>query len=199
MSRVHDLRVLGSWSKRSSTRNRRLGFSLIELMVVLTIATVILAVGIPQYVRNNRRQQVKAAADQLGAAIRLAHTSAQQNADGAQFTGTLPTTPTETGQYELYLVRQGTVVSAPVARGDTGLALAGTLVQQSYSQASPMQSSQPVLGAVLVVQGQPLAFGQDGSLVPAPSSPMTIVLANGYATYQLSVSSLGGVTETELP
>lgn len=62
------------WGWRSAARAR--GFSLIELMVTIAVAVVLIGLGAPQMVQSLRTQEIRAARDELTAAIQLAEIEA---------------------------------------------------------------------------------------------------------------------------
>jgi type IV fimbrial biogenesis protein FimT len=57
---------------------RRRGFSLIELMVTIAVAVILIGLGAPHLVQNLRTQEVRAARDELTAALHLAEIEASR-------------------------------------------------------------------------------------------------------------------------
>ena len=58
-----------------SERNNR-GFSLVELVVVVTIMGIMFAIGVPSYLTYRRSQELKGAASNIASQIRLARATA---------------------------------------------------------------------------------------------------------------------------
>jgi len=209
-------------------RNRCRGFSLIEIMVVISIATVILAIGIPGYVRYNARLRLQSAAQLLADGIRQANAQARLNGDGVGFKDTIPSGPASQ-MYALYAVHNGYIASQPVAQVDLGtIPVGGVPVLQGGGMAGTgtgsgnagnagnagsgtgsggaqmMQSSGTSvagvpIGAVMLIAGQSLVFAQDGSpLGLASTAPLSFQFSDGDSTYQVSLSSVGQVTMNEV-
>lgn len=55
------------------------GFSMVELMVVLSVAGILAAIGIPSYMASIRQAEVRAAASMLANDLRSARTAAQRD------------------------------------------------------------------------------------------------------------------------
>lgn len=177
--------------------------------MVLSIATIILAVGIPAYIRGDRRQQAKGAADQLVAALRLARSQAMTSGDGVGFRDELPQGAAD-GRYLVYAVRQGLLDRTPVMQGDTAFVPSGIPVLQvgSTTQVNPAEPSilgderrvdisGQAIGAVLMVHGQPILFSQDGRPAQA-QSVITFDFTNGYGSWRVTLSPSGQADMAEL-
>lgn len=116
--------------------HREPGFSLMEIVLVLGITTVILAVGIPNLVRNNARQQLKGAADTFAGALRQAHTQALQDGDGVGFKETLSYNQGGSS-YAVYAVRNGVMDNTPVVSGNTGYVPTDVVLQAGVALNNP--------------------------------------------------------------
>lgn len=73
-------------------RRARLGFTLIELVLVLAIISVIAGMALPRYASASARYRVKAAAHRVAADLKLARATARARSSAAvvSFTGTNP-------------------------------------------------------------------------------------------------------------
>lgn len=205
-------------------RNRRGGFSLMEIMVVLSIATVVLAIGIPAYVRYNSRLKLKSAAEQLANGIRQAHDQAMKDGDGVVFQDTIPTGSPGTS-FAVYAVHNGLMSNPPMVSDDLGFTPTGVVLQGPGAMGNPpgpgppagptnggnaggaggaaqMQPTTPppgyTVGAVVVVGSQSLVFGQDGSVLPLPNTFQGYVFTNGDSSFQVSVGFAGNATVAEV-
>ena len=73
------------------------GFGLIELMTVLALMSVLLMVGMPSFVTWTRNARVRAAADELQNALRMAQTEAVRRSRKVVFVRTTGSTATAAG------------------------------------------------------------------------------------------------------
>jgi type II secretory pathway pseudopilin PulG len=172
-----------------------------EIMVVIGIATVILAIGIPRYVRYNARMRLQGAADRLAEAMKQTRALAMRNGDGQSYARSLDLTNGVTSShFAVYPVQGGTMAASPVLEGDLAYIPASTVeIQMGGMPASTGPAPPPPLvGAIIDIGGQRLAFGQDGSVLNSDQNPKTYDFTDGQSTFQVSISSSGSVTEREV-
>lgn len=194
---------------RSTSRGVH-GFSLIELMIAIIVASILVAIAVPSFRTTLQRHRLRVSTDSLQAAVQYARTEAVLRAtyvslcaskDGATCSGA---TTYETGWL---------VYVHPVAT---------TKATDVYSSAASAGMQILRIGAALTdvsaraVDGSVVTFGQQGQLEPLStrtnaSQPMAFVLCTGVAAAtglgvntsripgsRIGVSHYGGIAATKL-
>jgi Tfp pilus assembly protein FimT len=197
-------------------RIRRRAYSLVEIVVVVSIMATILAVGIPSLSRYRANQQLHTTVDGIVQGINIARGMATQYADGQQLqNGTLPAV--DLGEYSVFSVKQGSVNQTQVYGADSddsvNIVWLGGGDNSNFARAGPhLPVHHPPLatltgptlsgtvGSVLAVgttTGQfHIAFNQDGTLHQdsQTSNTLQFQVQNQYMTYLVTVNSQGAVT-----
>lgn len=182
------------------------GFSLTELMVGIGIMATILAISIPAYTRYRANAQLKANVDQVARALREAHSTATQLADGAVVDRNLVTNvPGGADRFTVYTFRGGIPSQATSGSAlyydDPHYVVVSTSASSTLNWHHPF--GQPIsptihaptnvpIGAAVSVGSNTLYFQQDGSLYG--NQARTLTFTNGDAAYTIHVSPQGTVT-----
>jgi prepilin-type N-terminal cleavage/methylation domain-containing protein len=151
---------------------RERGFSLVELLIALSIITTVFAIGSASFNRFNRRERLKQSGQTLKSSLRFAQTKAisreKPDTGCTSYTG-MALSFTADG----YSVRPECAPEGP----------AGTATSVTFSR-----------GITLSPVPAGFTFHSDGSLGTG-STDVTITIVNGTESYVLSVSSSGSVSD----
>jgi len=157
------------------------GFSLIELMTVVSLISVLLMIGMPSFVTWTRNVKVRAAADELQNALRMAQTEAIRRSRQVVFVRTTGSTASAAG-----LAADGgmrwAIVTLPLLDSDESAEVveAGALTDTGSANG-------------LTVSGGPaaLCFNSAGRLMANSSLPLTsgaCAEVNGLVNFNLAMS-----------
>ena len=111
---------------RSSSRSRggraRRGFSLIELMVTVAVAALVMALGVPSFLRAIGRHAIQAQAEELQDAVRFGRNEAMKRSGPVVLCRTDPATPGHCagtgGSWQTWILFADVARSGAFAAGD---------------------------------------------------------------------------------
>jgi prepilin-type N-terminal cleavage/methylation domain-containing protein len=186
------------------------GFSLVELMITIFVASILAAIAVPSFRTTLERHRLRVSVDNLRAAVQYARTEAVlratyvsicASADGATCSGA---STYETG----WLVYVHPVATTKATDAYTASASAGMQILRIGGAVSDV--------SVRAVDGSVVTFGQQGQLEPLStrtnaSQPMAFVMCTGVAAKtglgvnttripgsRVGVSPYGGIASTRL-
>jgi type IV fimbrial biogenesis protein FimT len=76
LASTRDTTIFGNMGSTIATHHSQSGFTLMELMIVLSVAAVVLAIGTPNFTEFSRNNRLTAAANDLLGAVQIARTEA---------------------------------------------------------------------------------------------------------------------------
>ncbi len=161
--------------RRNEERMRSSGFTLIELMVTIVVATILLGIAIPSYqyeMRKSRRTEAKNTL--LDAAAREERYYATQNAYTAdtgqlQYTTGSGSFPYVSGTY--YQIEQ-IYITAPTA-STTGVTLGGFAVVVSPAPGSPQSADTPCQSFIVDQTGNTWSTNAPNDNPASPTGAIT--------------------------
>ena len=153
------------------------GFSLIEMLIVVTIVSILAAITTPQFLNAMKSYRLASAVAAATGAIQTTHYLAIMHGYPYQLTfdansGTYPT-------YQVAREPPGATGFFPVPPG-TPTPIAGSN-EETINQTTVMQ------------------FNSNGTMTPGPAGNAVFTITNGVTTEQITVSGVGYVSVIVLP
>lgn len=106
-------------------RRRAAGFTLVELMVTIAVAAVVVAVGVPSFLRTLARHTIASQAEELQDAVRIGRTEAMKRSGPVVLCRTEESNPSHCagsgGSWQTWVLFTDVARSGSFAAGDTVL------------------------------------------------------------------------------